>query len=112
LELVYNADLFGAARMADLIAQLERLLEALVEAPDRPIEAASLVTPGARAALPDPAAPLQVGFDEPVDAELRRQVGRGPERTAVTDRDGAWSYRELERRSGAIARSLRDGGVT
>src|SRR5262249_24994852 len=56
LDLVYNADLFDAPRMADLLEQMRMLLEQAVADPARRLSRFSLVTNGARARLPDPAA--------------------------------------------------------
>ena len=47
LSLVYNADLFSAERMVELLAQLQLLLEQLVTEPDERVGGYSLVTPSA-----------------------------------------------------------------
>jgi amino acid adenylation domain-containing protein len=54
LHCVYNPDLFDAARIAALLAQLEGVLRQAVEDPARPLAALSLATPESRAVLPDP----------------------------------------------------------
>ena len=58
IDLVYNADLFDEARIAELLAQLEMLLAQGVDRRDEPVDRLSLVTDGARSVLPDPCAEL------------------------------------------------------
>ncbi len=96
VDLVYNADLFDAARMADLLAQLEAFLDQALDHPGEPIGALSLVTAAAHAALPDPAAPLPAVWPGAVHERFAVQARRHPGRPALIDRDGVWSYGELE----------------
>ncbi len=109
--LLYNADLFTGERMEELLAQLAFLLEQAAEAPATPIEALSLVTAAARAALPDPAAPLDAAWVGAIHDLFSARARTAPERTAVADRDGAWSYGELETGSNRLAGRLVAAGV-
>ncbi|WP_194899321.1 non-ribosomal peptide synthetase [Catenulispora pinisilvae] len=54
-----------------------------------------------------------VKFDDGMRIEgfLAAQVSAQPDRTAVTSRDGALSYRELDRRANQLARGLQENGV-
>src|SRR6185369_8200489 len=63
VNLVYNADLFDAARMEDLLDQLALFLEEALERPEEPVGQLSLVTAAARAILPDPAAELSAAWE-------------------------------------------------
>ncbi|HSK77764.1 MAG TPA: amino acid adenylation domain-containing protein [Thermoanaerobaculia bacterium] len=93
--LVYNADLFDEARMAEVLSQLETLLAQAVERPDEPVDHLSLVTRAARALLPDPAAPLDRSWIGGVHELFAEQAERAPERPAVIDGDAVWSYGDL-----------------
>jgi amino acid adenylation domain-containing protein len=111
--LVYNADLFDAARMAALLAEFRHLLAQIVAAPETPIEALSLVAPEAVAALPDPRLPLPASpWPGLVHQRLSLHAARSPERVAVADDRGeVWTYGELEARSNQLAHRLRQAGV-
>ncbi len=110
LRLVYNADLFTAERMRELLAQLEGALVQALSAPDRPISQIRLRTAAADAGLPDPKAPLDATWRGSVVDLFRDQAARRPERLAVADRAGSWSYGELAEASTRIAARLRRPG--
>jgi amino acid adenylation domain-containing protein len=104
--LVYNVDLFEAARLREFLDQLGWLLEQVVAQPgERPMRL-SLVTPRARAILPVPTAPLGADWGEAVHEMFARHAALGPERPAVVDAHGTWTYGELEARSNRLARHL------
>ncbi len=111
VHLLYNADLFAPERMADLLAQLTLLLEQVAERPETPVEALSLVTPAARAVLPDPAAPLDGSWVGAIHDLFSARARTAPERPAVSDREGTWSYGELETASNRLAHRLLAAGV-
>ncbi len=111
IELVYNADLFDAARMEDILAQLEALLDQALERPEAPIGALSLVTAAARAVLPDPAAELSAAWEGAVHEIFARHAGRAPDALAAVDSAESWSYGELAGRAGRLAAFLRAHGV-
>ncbi|HYG65434.1 MAG TPA: amino acid adenylation domain-containing protein, partial [Thermoanaerobaculia bacterium] len=111
IELVYNADLFDAARMEDLLAQLEALLGRALEWPETPVGGLSLVTAAARAVLPDPAAALSAAWEGAVHEILARHARQAPGALAVADPAESWTYGELEERSSRLAALLRAGGV-
>jgi amino acid adenylation domain-containing protein len=110
-DLVYNADLFGRARMVELLAQLQQLLAQVVERPWERIDRFLLVTPEAAARLPDPAAALRAEWAGSVQARFAEQARRVPQRPAVVDPHEVWSYAELEARSNQLAHYLRGQGV-
>jgi amino acid adenylation domain-containing protein len=111
LELVYNADLFTAARMAELLRQLQYLLEQASVCPEQPYTQYSLITPQARAALPDPHAPLELRWDGAVQARFAVQARRLPDQPALADPYGHWSYAELDARSNQLAHYLIAQGI-
>jgi amino acid adenylation domain-containing protein len=109
--LVYNADLFGPERKAELLQQFQSLLAQAVANPGARVGGFSLVTPRARALLPDPRQPLQSDWHGPVQSQFSRQAERVPQRLAVEDGLGAWTYRELEARSNQLAHYLLASGI-
>jgi amino acid adenylation domain-containing protein len=111
IELVYNADLFDAARMADLAEQYTGLLAQAVEAPEIPLESLSLVTDRARSVLPDPRAELGTAWVGAVHELFAREARRAPERIAMSDREGVWSYGELDAVADRLAGWLLAQGV-
>ena len=111
IDLVYNADLFDEARMADLLAQLEALLAQAVERPDEPVDHLSLVTEAARGWLPDPTAPLDAGWLGGVHELFAAQAERSPEHPAVVDGGIVWSYSDLLAGSRGVAGWLAAHGV-
>jgi amino acid adenylation domain-containing protein len=108
---VYNPDLFDADRVDEMLRQYVHLLAQVVEAPERPIGRLSLVTEAARAALPDPAAPLPVRPLPSLLDRLRRHSSGTPDRVAVAGAGVTLAYAELDRASGRAAELLRQGGV-
>ncbi len=111
VELVYNADLFAAARVEELLAQLERVLAQAAADPWRPIGSLSLLTPAAAAVLPDPRQALDATWRGAVHDLVSRQAAEEPARPAVSDRDGAWTYGELEAQANRLAHRLLAAGV-
>ncbi len=96
IDLVYNADLFDAARMADLADQYAALLAQAVESPQLPLANFSLVTERAREVLPDPRAELDARFEGSVHELFAREARRAPGRIALSSREGGWTYGELD----------------
>ncbi len=122
LDLVYNRDLFDPPRMEELLDQLCGLLHGFAgeaEAPgakafapgSRRVSGFSLLTPAAAAVLPDPRAPLGDEWHGAVHERLTRQARRAPERPALADGAGAWTYGELEARSNRLAHALLRAGL-
>jgi amino acid adenylation domain-containing protein len=109
--LVYNVSLFREARMSELLSQLEELLEQGVTNPDRAIEQYSLVTQGSCRILPDPAHVLPVSESCGMLNMFSRHVAQRPDRPAVIDTHGTWSYQELDARSNQVAHYLRTKGI-
>ncbi|HTQ81608.1 MAG TPA: amino acid adenylation domain-containing protein, partial [Thermoanaerobaculia bacterium] len=107
----YNADLFAGARIAALARQLTLLLEQAVADPGATIDRLSLVTPDARALLPDPAAPLAAVWNGAVHQRFAAAARRFPDRPALCDPRGVWTYREIDVRSRRLATALVEDGI-
>jgi amino acid adenylation domain-containing protein len=106
LEILYNADLFSAARMALFLEQWEAILAQAVAAPEKKLDRFSLLTETAKAALPDPAAPLDARWLGPIGDFVSRRAKAQSAKIAVADGREAWRYRELEQASNRLARRL------
>ncbi|MGI5531252.1 amino acid adenylation domain-containing protein [Streptomyces syringium] len=112
LELVYSAELFGPATMHALLEQIHGLLVQAEHAPDRRI---STLRADA-AAAPDPLpshveAMTSLPWTGAAHEKFLSVVSRHPGGLAVLSPEGALDYAELERRSAAVAETLRVGGI-
>ncbi len=111
VNLVYNADLFDAARMEDLLDQLALFLEQALERPEEPVGRHALVTAASRELLPDPAAELSAAWEGAVHEIFARHARRDPGALAAADPAESWNYGELDERSDGLAAFLQAGGV-
>jgi amino acid adenylation domain-containing protein/non-ribosomal peptide synthase protein (TIGR01720 family) len=111
LALVYDADLFDAARMREVRGQIEHLLEQFVAQPEVPIAGLSLVTDASRLLLPDPAQAIPVPIFEPAVATFLTWAERTPDQPALAAGEVEWSYAELARRAAELAQALVARGV-
>ncbi len=111
LLLVYNADLFEAPRMEELLRQYRAVLAAVAGEPGLRVEDLSLVTPEAAAVLPDPARPLPVEGAEAVHQRFLARARRHPDRPAAADVHGVWTWGDLDAASGRLAARLLAAGL-
>lgn len=111
LTLVYNADLFDAARIDEMLAQYSQLVDAVTSDPDAAIEMISLVTPRARAILPDPVAPLVSTWAGTVGARLARHAEQTPNHVALDAGAYQWRYGELHQAVRRVANALAQQGA-
>jgi amino acid adenylation domain-containing protein len=111
IHLVYAADLFDAARMRELLAQLQGVLRQAAAAPETRVGALSLATDAARGVLPDPAEPLDATWRGAVHEVFAAQARRTPDALAVEDPRERWTYAELDAATDGVARALADAGV-
>ena len=108
----YDADLFAAATVARLAAQLGSVLGQLADAPDLPVWRLALVGAAERARLAAAPAPARARAEAgSVVALLAAQVGVRGDALAVEGGGERLSYRALWPRSGALAARLRRQGV-
>jgi amino acid adenylation domain-containing protein len=111
LALIYNADLFSGARMAQCLEQLGSILAQAVAAPEKSIAEITLTTAASRSVLPDPTVPLGDRWQGAVQESISRQASRVPERLALADCDDRWTYRELDEHSNRLANRLVRSGI-
>ncbi|MDP9795023.1 amino acid adenylation domain-containing protein/non-ribosomal peptide synthase protein (TIGR01720 family) [Catenuloplanes nepalensis] len=103
----FATELFDRATIAGLADRLTRLLTAVVTAPDAPIGAADLLSPGERVALTAaPEFPVNVPL---VPEMVAAAAARYPERIALSDGSVEVSYAELRRRVVELAGRLPAG---
>ncbi len=112
VELVHNSDLFDAARMGELLAQLEVFLAQALDRPEAPVRELSLVTATSRSVLPDPAVPLPPSWTGAVHERFAERARQHPGRPAVADRDGVWTYGDLDSAANRLSAWLRGSGVS
>jgi amino acid adenylation domain-containing protein len=112
VNLVYAADLFGARRMRELLAQLEGVLRQAAAAPETRVGALSLATDAARGVLPDPARPIEAeAWRGAVHETFAARAAQSPEALAISDAGETWTYAELDAAANRIAHRLIDGRV-
>jgi len=111
LDLVYNADLFDAPRMEEMLRQYLSLLVQAVANPEAPLDAFRLLTPEATALLPDPTAPQSTEFPGAVPELFAEQARRHPERPAVEEEGATWTYGDLAAAVSDLAAQLQESGV-
>ncbi|HEX6200068.1 MAG TPA: condensation domain-containing protein, partial [Thermoanaerobaculia bacterium] len=111
--LEHNLDLFDRTTATRLAAHVRRLVEAVAADPDRPLDEVELLTPAERhLLLPEgrgPARALPAG--DTVDALIRRRAAADPDRPAVQSGGGSWTYGQLRRAAGRVARELAARGL-
>lgn len=111
LTLVYNRDLFSEAKMIDFLEQYQLLLEQVVDNPNLPLHAYSLLTAAAQSSLPDPTQLLSNKWEGPIFERLDKWANKQPKKTAVSDPKSRWSYQALSDNSNRLAHALHDQGV-
>ena len=111
LNWVYNADLFDRERIRELLSQYETLLAAIAEQPAAGIHAYSLVTAAAEEVLPNPTEPLACDWKGAVHDKMSQHSESFPDRIAISDPSGEWTYAELDARSNELANYLLENSV-
>ncbi|MCS0634799.1 amino acid adenylation domain-containing protein [Streptomyces sp. LP05-1] len=105
----YSADLFDPATVRRLTERLLTLLTAATEAPDTPLGRLGVLLPGERETLLgewNPAPGEENGAPESFLERFARAADRHPEAVAVSHGDRSLTYRELDDRTNALARTL------
>ncbi|MFC1715512.1 amino acid adenylation domain-containing protein [Candidatus Poribacteria bacterium] len=108
---VYNADLFEAERMAEMLQQFSYVLTQVADSPEERISHISLLMPSTRQVLPKPSQSLYSEAGEAINTQFSNQARRTPERAAVVDTNGVWKYAELDARSNQLANYLCSSGI-
>lgn len=108
----YDAGLFDAASMLQLLACFHTLLQAVADDADTRIDRLALLPASSLQALRDwTATQAPYPRDATVQALFEAQAARTPDAVALTWRGGQLSYAALDRRADTLAGLLRDAGV-
>ena len=112
-EFVYNCELFDRATIQRMSEHFQRILEAAVEDPDRPISELPLLSDAERHQLLVEWNDTQAEFssEQCLHQLFEAQVERTPDKTAVIFQEQELSYRNLDARANQLARYLRTLGV-
>ena len=113
LQLRYNTDLFDAATMVRMTGHLQTLLKAIVENPENPIPALSLLTSGERRQLLEEWNDTNRDYpkEKCLQGLIEAQADRTPDAVAVVYEDKQLTYRELNARANQLAHYLKSVGV-
>jgi amino acid adenylation domain-containing protein len=111
LALLYDVDLFEPARAAEMLAQLELLLDQALADPNAATGSLSLLTRRARIVLPDPREPIAREPQPLVTREIRRHSERTPDAEALRQDGASFSYRALMAQADGIRAMLAAHGV-
>lgn len=115
LNLVYNADLFDAARMSSLLGHYRLLLEGVVSDPERPVSRLPLLTDGewqqlrGRRNAVSPALPFaefEKEEGQTLGARFERQTSLHPQNLAVKTEAHGWNYEQLNGKANRVAQAL------
>jgi amino acid adenylation domain-containing protein len=117
LDLTYAASLFKPERMREWLLAMETMIKAIVAKPDRmsatlPLLDASGQAEALAKAQGPVAKPPWEGTDEsPLQWLWNKQVRTHPDCRAIEDRNGGWSFSELDAASRSMTAALRRKGV-
>ncbi|GAA3069847.1 hypothetical protein GCM10010464_37650 [Pseudonocardia yunnanensis] len=108
----YRADMFDRATAEALAQRLQRVLAAVVAAPDQPIDDIDILDVGERdRLLHEWAAGSPVDAPPSVLQVFAETVAAGPDATALVTGERNWSFAELDAFSARLARVLRGHGA-
>ena len=109
----YNTERYRESEIKRISAMIGTLVKEITEHPDRPLSELELLDSSAKTEVLELSTGETLGYDRRgtwVDL-FRTQAEKTPERNAVTDSEGSFTYRELDRISDNIAAYLLDSGV-
>jgi amino acid adenylation domain-containing protein len=105
--LEYDADRFEAVSIERMLCQLRRLLEAVVEDPDRRLSELPLLSAPERAATIATWTARRRGDDVlPIHRVFEQQARRSPDAIAISSEAGTFTYRDVEERANQLAHHL------
>ncbi|MFH8802243.1 amino acid adenylation domain-containing protein [Streptomyces sp. NPDC017936] len=111
LEAVYDAGLYDGVRVDDLLHQLRAVLAQAAADPARPVSAFDLATDRTAALRPDPTAVLEPVASESLADRLARHAAAAPDAPALVSGTRVWTYADVDRVTGRLARLLHARGV-
>ncbi len=111
LHCAFDASQFDPAFIHRMLGHAAHLLSQFVATPGTTLGSFSLATPKEAAALLNTSDVTDFPGDTTLHAWFSETAARFPDRIAVTGSHGAWTYRELDSRSNAIAAALAAAGT-
>lgn len=111
LSLVYNADLFEADSMKEMLEQYSLILAQATASPRENIGSYSLVTNSAEKALPDLTQSLTRSSQTAVHKLFSQQAKQNPSAVAISEAGQKWSYEGLDKASNRVANRLIENGL-
>jgi amino acid adenylation domain-containing protein len=117
LDITYAASLFKPERVREWLAAMAIMTRAAVKCPELPASGLPLLDEAGRAAAvaaatgPVIAPPWKASAETPLGWLWNRRLAEHPERPAIEDADGVWTFRELDGQSRRLAASLRRRGA-
>ncbi|AZQ36253.1 amino acid adenylation domain-containing protein [Streptomyces cyaneochromogenes] len=111
LEAVFDAGLFDAGRIEDLLGQFRAVLSQAAAEPARTVRDFDLATARSATLLPDLGADLAPAAPEPLADRLAKHAATTPDAPALIAGDRVWSYAEIERTTDRLARLLHERGI-
>jgi amino acid adenylation domain-containing protein len=111
-ELEYQCARFSEIRMRQIMRQLQYLLEQISVNPERGIGEYTLIPPDHRHLLPDPTARLVSAQTTAIGKLFEACAYKYSDRTAITQRDRSWSWRDFHRTVSSLVLQLREKGLT
>jgi len=111
IELVYNKNLFFAARMEELHSQLELLLTQILANPSENVVNYNLVTERAKKVLPVPENPIDDTWRGAIYDHFSRNARASPDRVAVVYQNKPITYGVLEKWTNKLANHLISSGI-
>ena len=109
---LYQAELFTPERIASVLEQFEYFMQQIVAKPDAPLSFYSLVTPEARALLPDATVELEEPRFPRAHEMFMVRAQERPDAVALSQGARNLSYGELAQAAERLAQSLLSAGVT
>ncbi|MBP5605536.1 MAG: AMP-binding protein, partial [Ruminiclostridium sp.] len=109
----YNTELYRESEIKRISAMIGTLVKEITEHPDSPLSELELLDSNDKADVLELSKGETLEYDKRgtwIDL-FREQAEKTPERNAVTDSEGSFTYRELDRISDSIAAHLLDSGV-
>ena len=111
--LEYNTDLFDESTAERILGHFHRLLEAIVDDPDKTLSRLPILAEAERRQLVTAATGAARRYDlyRSLPGLFEEQAERNPEATAILCGDQRWTYAELDERANRLARLLRQRGA-
>ena len=109
LHLEYNTDLFETATIQAMSDHLTRLMQAIVDAPDRKISELDILSTKEKEELLDVFNATAAAYPEAstITELFEQQVDKTPHRTALIHKSKSYTYREVNEQANKIASWLR-----